>query len=305
MSLKKGGSNNRGLGRGLNDLGLDELLSDFGGEHVANEPMDQNSTTLRHIPVDYLQPGEYQPRKDMNQEALQELSSSIAEQGVIQPILVRPVGHDQFEILAGERRWRAAQLAGLDEVPVVVKQVGNETAMVMSLIENIQRENLNAMEEAQALGRLLSEFGLTHEQIAQAIGRSRAAVTNLLRLLSLDQEVKTMVEHGDLDMGHARALLPLEPEQQVKAANEMVAKGLSVREAETLVKRMQQGDIQSPKFTPQPDPDLIRLEEHLSQKMRAKVSVTHNAKGRGKIVLHYQDLDELDRLLQKIDGQMT
>jgi ParB family transcriptional regulator, chromosome partitioning protein len=294
MSVKK-----RGLGRGLNDLGLDELLSDFG--HDASSSGHQ----LMNVSVDCLQPGKYQPREDMNYEALQDLSNSIAEQGVIQPLLVRQVSASepgQYEILAGERRWRASKMAGLLEVPVVVKQVGDETAMLVSLIENIQRENLNVMEEARALDRLLTEFGLTHDQIAQSVGRSRTSVTNLLRLLSLGKELQTMVEHGDLDMGHARALLGLDADKQMTAAKEVISKGLSVRDTEQLVRKMQHEDCPVPKtFKPQADPDLIRLQEHLSQRMVAKVKISHNNQGRGKIVLHYKDLDDLDRLLQKID----
>ncbi len=290
----------RGLGRGLNDLGLDQLLSDFDTKSGAG------ANLLMSLSVDALQPGKYQPRRDMNYEALQELANSIAEQGVIQPILVRSVSTtspDTYEILAGERRWRAAKMAGLLEVPVVIKQVEDETAMVMSLIENIQRENLNVMEEARALSRLLSEFGLTHEQIAQSIGRSRASVSNLLRLLSLNADLQTMVEHGDLDMGHARALLALAEDQQMVVANEVVANSLSVRGTELLVRKYQEGahDHQPATFKPQPDPDVLRLEERLSQNMATKVKIKHNAQGKGRIVLHYKTLEDLDRLLAQID----
>lgn len=297
MILKK-----RGLGRGLNDLGLDQLLTEF--DHVAKPSPEGQLCTLS---IDHLQPGEYQPRKEMDPALLDQLSSSIAEQGVIQPLLVRKVGlasegYDQYEIIAGERRWRAAKMAGLLEVPVVIKQVEDQTAMVVALIENIQRENLNAMEEAQALDRLVNEFGLTHEQVGQCIGRSRTSVSNFLRLMSLSDAVKVSLAKGDLDMGHARALLGLDESQQCELAKKIIDEGLSVREVERLAAQAKEGDIETAKaYKRQRDPDLVRLEEHLAHRMGTKVTVKHNTKGRGKITLHYNDLDDLERLLAQID----
>lgn len=297
MILKK-----RGLGRGLNDLGLDQLLTEF--DHVVKPSAEGQLCTLT---IDQLQPGEYQPRKEMNPALLEQLSSSIAEQGVIQPLLVRKIGvasdgQDQYEIIAGERRWRASKMAGLLEVPVVIKQVEDQTAMVVALIENIQRENLNAMEEAQALDRLVNEFGLTHEQVGQCIGRSRTSVSNFLRLMLLSDEVKLKLSQGDLDMGHARALLGLDQKQQIEFACKIVDEGLSVREVERLVAQAKSGDIEAVKaYKRQRDPDLVRLEEHLAHRMGTKVTVKHNTKGRGKITLHYNDLEDLERLLAQID----
>ena len=290
------------MGRGLNDLGLDQLLTEF--DHVAKPSAEGQLCTLT---IDQLQPGEYQPRKEMNPALLEQLSSSIAEQGVIQPLLVRKIGvasdgQDQYEIIAGERRWRASKMAGLLEVPVVIKQVEDQTAMVVALIENIQRENLNAMEEAQALDRLVNEFGLTHEQVGQCIGRSRTSVSNFLRLMSLSDEVKLKLSQGDLDMGHARALLGLDEKQQIEFACKIVDEGLSVREVERLVAQAKEGDSDAVKaYKRQRDPDLVRLEEHLAHRMGTKVTVKHNTKGRGKITLHYNDLEDLERLLAQID----
>ena len=297
MILKK-----RGLGRGLNDLGLDQLLTEF--DHSAASSAEGKLCALG---VDLLQPGEYQPRKEMDPSLLEQLSSSIAEQGVIQPLLVRkigqsPNGQDQYEIIAGERRWRAAKMAGLLEVPVVIKQVEDQTAMVVALIENIQRENLNAMEEAQALDRLVNEFGLTHEQVGQCIGRSRTSVSNFLRLMSLNEVVKAKLSQGELDMGHARALLGLKEEEQIAFAEKIAQEGLSVREVERLVAQAKEGDVETAKaYQRHRDPDLVRLEERLAHRMGAKVTVKHNTKGKGKITLHYNDLEDLERLLTQID----
>ncbi len=297
MILKK-----RGLGRGLNDLGLDQLLTEF--DHGAKPSVEGQ---LCNLATEHLQPGEYQPRKEMNPDLLEQLSNSIAEQGVIQPLLVRkvgvaPEGHDQYEIIAGERRWRAAKMAGLLEVPVVIKQVEDQAAMVVALIENIQRENLNAMEEAHALDRLVNEFGLTHEQVGQCIGRSRTSVSNFLRLMSLTDVVKQMLSQGNLDMGHARALLGLSDEQQCELAKKIMDEGLSVREVERLAAQAKEGNIEEAKaYKRQRDPDLVRLEEHLAHRMGTKVTVKHNTKGRGKITLHYKDLEDLERLLAQIE----
>lgn len=295
MATKK-----RGLGRGLNEL--------LAGAKAAAVPVDSakaevaelpQGERLRYLAVELMQRGKYQPRVDMHPESLQELADSIKAQGVVQPIVVRPISKDKYEIIAGERRWRASQMAGLQEVPVVVRDVPDQAAMAMALIENIQRENLNPMEEARALERLIKEFQLTHQQTADAVGRSRAAVSNLLRLLELDGEVMTMVEHGDLEMGHARAILPLLPEQQREAASQVVEQGMSVRETERLVKRMQEPAKAAPAKVA-PDPNVSRLEQQLSEKLAAKVNIQHNPKGKGKLVISYNSLDELDGILGHI-----
>ena len=275
---------------------------------VAAAPRDEE---LTRIPVDLLQRGRYQPRLDMRPESLQELADSIRAQGVVQPIVVRPLVAQKagepvrYEIIAGERRWRAAQMAGLHDIPAVVRIVPDEAAVAMSLIENIQRENLNPLEEARALDRLIREFGITHQQAADAVGRSRAAVSNLLRLLELTDEVKTLVEHRQLQMGHARALLGLSQARQQSEVGALVAKkGLSVRETEALVKRMlAHGDKTSRKDDaddPRPDPNVTRLEQDLADKLGARVSLQHARTGKGKLVIAYNSLDELDGILAHI-----
>jgi ParB family chromosome partitioning protein len=282
----------RGLGRGL-----DALL----GGSVAPVADDPKTTDLREVPVDLLQPGKYQPRTDMHTESLEELANSIRAQGVVQPIVVRPVAGDgRYEIIAGERRWRAAQMAGLHEIPAVVRDVPDEAAIAMALIENIQRENLNPIEEAVALHRLIDEFEMTHQQAAEAVGRSRAAVSNLLRLLTLNDDVRKMLEHGDLEMGHARALLALEASAQSEAAREVAAKGYSVRETEQLVRRLSAGPAKAKKSTNALDPDIKRLQGELTEKLAAKVVFQHGAKGSGKLVIHYHSIDELDGILERI-----
>jgi ParB family chromosome partitioning protein len=236
----------------------------------------------------------------MHPDTLEELASSIRAQGVVQPIVVRPIAGNRYEIIAGERRWRAAQMAGLHEIPAVVRDVPDQAAMAMALIENIQREELNPMEEAMALHRLIEEFGLTHQQTADAVGRSRASVSNLLRLLGLKEDVKRMLVNGDLEMGHARALLALEGEQQSQLARQVVAKGLSVRETERLIKRSleePQGGQHPPK---RPDPDIERLAQDLGERIGAAVAIQHGAKGKGKLVIQYNSLDELDGILTHI-----
>jgi ParB family chromosome partitioning protein len=275
---------------------------------VAVAPRDEE---LARIPVDLLQRGRYQPRLDMRPESLQELADSIRAQGVVQPIVVRPLVAQKageairYEIIAGERRWRAAQMAGLHDIPAVVRIVPDEAAVAMSLIENIQRENLNPLEEARALDRLIREFGITHQQAADAVGRSRAAVSNLLRLLELTDEVKTLVEHRQLEMGHARALLGLSQARQQSEVGALVAKkGLSVRETEALVKRMlAHGDKTHRKNDaddPRPDPNVTRLEQDLTDKLGARVSLQHALTGKGKLVIAYNSLDELDGILAHI-----
>jgi ParB family transcriptional regulator, chromosome partitioning protein len=266
---------------------------------------------LARIPVDLLQRGRYQPRLDMRPESLQELADSIRAQGVVQPIVVRPLAAQKtgepirYEIIAGERRWRAAQMAGLHDIPAVVRIVPDEAAVAMSLIENIQRENLNPLEEARALDRLIREFDVTHQQAADAVGRSRASVSNLLRLLELTDEVKTLVEHRQLEMGHARALLGLPQARQQSEVGALVAKkGLSVRETEALVKRMlahgEKANQRDDGDEPRRDPNIARLEQDLADKLGAKVSLQHALTGKGKLVIAYNSLDELDGILAHI-----
>ena len=261
---------------------------------------------LREIPVDLLQRGQYQPRVDMRQDTLEDLAASIKVQGVVQPIVVRPIpgsgGEQRYEIVAGERRWRAAQLAGLGEVPAVVREIPDEAAIAMALIENIQREDLNPLEEARALDRLIREFDLTHAEAAQAVGRSRASVSNLLRLRDLSDKVKPLLEDRKLEMGHARALLSIQsPTQQLDVARQVINKGLSVRETERLVKRILEGGSRKPpKKAPTQNADIRRLEIEVSEKLGAKVSVQHTAKGTGKLVISYNNLDELDGILKHI-----
>ncbi|MCH1921138.1 ParB/RepB/Spo0J family partition protein [Shewanella sp. A3A] len=294
MSLKK-----RGLGKGL-----DALLSTShaASSKAASEPQPQDgasgSEQLLNLDIDLLNPGKYQPRKDMSPEALEELAGSIRSQGIIQPIVVRKIDNDHYEIIAGERRWRAAQIAQLDKIPCIVKQVPDESAVAMALIENIQREDLNAMEEAIALNRLLEEFELTHQQVADAVGKSRTAVTNLLRLNTLNEPVKVMLERGDLDMGHARALLALEGDKQTMTAKLVASKGLTVRETERLVTRLL--NPVEPAEKPTKDADISRLESKLVETLGAKVTISHSNKGTGKIVINYQNLSELDGILSKI-----
>lgn len=237
----------------------------------------------------------------MSPEALEELASSIRSQGIIQPIVVRSVSADKYEIIAGERRWRASQLAQLDVIPCIIKDVPDEAAVAIALIENIQREDLNAMEEAQALDRLIQEFELTHQEVAEAVGKSRTTVTNILRLNNLESDVKTLLEHGDIEMGHARALLSLEGEQQQQAAQQVAGKGLSVRDTETLVRKLMQPTKEK---APQlPDPDVKKLESRLSDNFGTAVTINHNAKGKGKLVFNFSSLDELDGILEKIDSE--
>ncbi|HUN68185.1 MAG TPA: ParB/RepB/Spo0J family partition protein [Burkholderiales bacterium] len=279
----------KGLGRGL-----DALLG--GGGDSARK--DSTAT----LPVDAIRPGKYQPRTRMNEQALNELAASIKSQGLMQPLLVRPVGRvqgrEQFELIAGERRWRAAQIAGLGEVPVLVREVPDNAALAMALVENIQREDLNPIEEATGLQRLIEEFRMTHEQAADAVGRSRSATTNLLRLLKLARPVQAMLMEGTLEMGHARALLALDGARQVEAANRIAARGLSVRESEALVTRLQRGPASRRKQ--RTDRDLARLEEEVSQRLGTTVQIRPGRKGSGTILVRYSGLDHLDQLLKKL-----
>ena len=273
----------KGLGRGLDAL--------LGGGEPPRE-------ALLTLPVGRIRPGRYQPRTRMDQEALAELAGSIRAQGLMQPLLVRPVDRDRYELIAGERRWRAAQMAGLEEVPALVREVPDEAALAMSLIENIQRENLNPMEEANGLLRLVEEFRMTHEQAADAVGRSRSATTNLLRLLKLAKPVQEMLMEGAIEMGHARALLSLDPARQIEAGNRAAARGLSVRETEALVQHMLRGPAQ--KRRKKADRDLARLEEELAERLGTTVEIRPGRKGAGKLVLHYSGLEHLDELLGKL-----
>lgn len=287
--------------------GLDFLLSSGKKKTAAEEAKsaDEESSAkaslegeLKHIPIDLIQRGKYQPRMDMHEEALAELAASIKQQGVMQPIVIRPISSDRYEIIAGERRWRATQLAGLDTIPAVIKAVPDDAAIAMSLIENIQRENLNPIEEAVALKRLQDEFELTQQQVADAVGKSRTTVTNLLRLINLSLDARVMLERGDLEMGHARALLALNQDQQSQAARRVVGGGLSVRQTEALVRRLLADP--KPKSQEQKSPDIRQLEQSLAEKLGASVSVQHSAKGSGKLVLKYSSLDELDGILAHI-----
>jgi ParB family chromosome partitioning protein len=273
----------KGLGRGL-----DALLG------TGDAPRD----ALTKLPVDRIRPGKYQPRTRMGEEALAELAASIKAQGLMQPVLVRPVDRDRYELIAGERRWRAAQMAGLQEIPALVREVADESALAMSLIENIQRENLNPMEEAAGLQRLVDEFRMTHEQAADAVGRSRSATTNLLRLLRLAKPVQAMVMDGVLEMGHARAVLALDGARQIEAANRVAARGLSVREAEALVAAMLRGH--GARRAAKVDRDLGRLEEEVSGRLGTTVEIRAGRQGKGKVIVHYSSLDHLDQLLKKL-----
>ncbi|MGA8049111.1 MAG: ParB/RepB/Spo0J family partition protein [Burkholderiales bacterium] len=273
----------KGLGRGLDALlGRDEPARD----------------ALATLPVGRIRPGKYQPRTKMDQEALAELAASIKSQGLMQPLLVRRVEHDRFELIAGERRWRAAQMAGLEEVPALVRDVPDEAALAMSLIENIQRENLNPMEEASGLQRLVDEFKMTHEQAADAVGRSRSATTNLLRLLKLTKPVQAMVMEGVLEMGHARAILALDGARQIEAAKRVAGRGMSVRETEALVAKLLRGNIARQRQ--KPDRDLQRLEEETAERLGTTVEIRPGRKGNGKLILHYAGLDHLEQLLRKL-----
>ncbi len=291
MAVKK-----RGLGRGL-----DALLAGASTAQV-DESEGQRGDELRNLSIEMIQRGKYQPRTDMHPDSLQELAGSIRAQGVVQPIVVRSLSTPgRYEIIAGERRWRASQLAGLQEIPAIVRDVPDEAALAMALIENIQREGLNPLEEANALRRLADEFDMTHQEVAHAVGRSRAAVSNLLRLLDLNKDVKSLVQDGDLEMGHARALLGLEGVHQSEAARRVAAKSLSVRETENLVKRLLQQDGERRKVTKTAiDPDLRQFQDELSERLGARVNIQHGAKGKGKLTIQYNSLEELEGILAHI-----
>lgn len=273
--------------------GLDALL----GSSEPSAPASTKNDSPNTLPIEKLQPGEYQPRTNMDADSLNELAESIKSQGIIQPILVRSISADKYEIIAGERRWRAAQLANLAEVPVLVRDIPDEATLAIALIENIQRENLNPVEEAVGLKRLMDEFGLTHEQMAKSVGRSRTAVTNLLRLLGLSHGAKQLLEHGKIEMGHARALLALPVEKQDYAAAEVHSKKLSVRQTEALVKSYLKPESTTKK--PSKSTDILHLEEQLAEKLGTKVTID-DKKGKGKLVIEYKNLDILDGILSHI-----
>lgn len=304
-------SRSKGLGRGLDALlATSKSYNDKQAENAANAEKagnQANDNELKKIPIEFLKPGKYQPRKDMADEALEELAASIKAQGIIQPIVVRTIepdakGDTYYEIIAGERRWRAAQIAKLDLVPCLVKEIPDNAAVAIALIENIQREDLNAMEEAQALDRLMVEFNLTHQQVAEAVGKSRTTVTNLLRLNGLEASVKILLEHGDIEMGHARALLSVEGETQAELAKQVADQGMTVRQTEALVKKSQQptNDQLKDKPADKPDPDVTRLQNQLMDTFGTQVKIDHNAKGKGKLVINFGDLEQLDGILAKI-----
>ncbi|WP_271409899.1 ParB/RepB/Spo0J family partition protein [Pseudomonas sp. Q1-7] len=289
MAAKK-----RGLGRGL-----DALLGGSTVTKLEEEAVQVDTRELQHLPLDLIQRGKYQPRRDMDPTALEELAQSIKAQGVMQPIVVRPIGAGRYEIIAGERRWRASQQAGLEKIPAMVREVPDEAAIAMALIENIQREDLNPIEEAIALQRLQQEFQLTQQQVAEAVGKSRVTITNLLRLIGLPEEIKTLLAHGDLEMGHARALLGLPLERQVEGARHVVARGLTVRQTEALVRQWlstKEKTVESVKS----DPDISRLEQRLAERLGAPVQIKHGQKGKGQLVIRYNSLDELQGVLAHI-----
>lgn len=288
-----------GLGRGL-----DALLGAGAAIREEGAPTETSVTVqglqLQWLPVERIARGRYQPRQNLREDSLQELAESIRAQGLVQPIVVRPLEEGRYELIAGERRWRAAQMAGLTEIPAMIRHVPDQAAIAMALIENIQREDLDPLEEATALQRLISEFALSHQQAAEAVGRSRAAVSNLLRLLELSEEVQRLVRERKLDMGHARALLPLPPPLQEEAARQVLLRGLSVRETEELVRRLQRPGPASSAPLPPPDPDLRVLQDDLSERLGTQVRVRHGASGKGCLMIHYSSLEELDGILARV-----
>lgn len=291
----------KGLGRGLDALLGEEDAPATAAVRDTQAPQDDKTGRLAELPVSQLTPGKYQPRTRMDETALRELADSIKAQGLMQPILVRPVAAGRYEIIAGERRWRAAQLAGLAAVPVQIRAVPDHAALAMALIENIQREDLNAVEEATGLQRLITEFGMTHEAAAQAVGRSRAAVSNLLRLLALSPAIREMVQRSEIDMGHARALLALNAAQQLELAREIVSKGWSVRDTEQQVALLLRGKpAAAARGARAADRDVLRLQEELSERLGTSVQIKNRGSGRGKLVISYSTLDQLDGILRRL-----
>jgi len=282
------------LGRNLSSM-LSKSALQHAVDNVSSESTGRDS--LRNLPLDLISPGPFQPRSIFDTDRLQELAESIRTQGVIQPVVVRVKGEDRYELIAGERRWRAAQLAGIDKIPAIVRKVPDDIAIAMALVENIQRENLNPIEEATALRRLVDDFQMTHQEAGDAVGRSRSAVSNLLRLLELSGEVRELVDARHLEMGHARALLTLDESMQAQAAREVVNKGLSVRETEQLVRRLKNPPVLKTHVL---DPDVQQLQDKLAEKLCARVKLTHNARGKGKLVIAYNSADELDGILQQL-----
>lgn len=290
MTAKK-----RGLGRGLDALLASQVPLDN-----QTDSRSEEITGLTYIEIDLLTKGKFQPRRDMNSVQLDELAASIKQQGIMQPIVVRPTNGGKYEIIAGERRWRAAKIAELTKVPVIVRQVEDADAVVLALIENIQREDLNPVEEAIALQRLMEDFDLTQQEVADTVGKSRSAVANLLRLLGLTPEVRRLLEHGDLEMGHARALLPLEHDQQIQAASQVMMKSMSVRETEKLVKMLQAGKEANKANSEIQLPDFSQHEERISQKINAAVKIQQSPKGKGKLVIEYRNPEHLELLLNDL-----
>jgi len=293
MSVKR-----QSLGKGLDALLGMADETELDGQGPAGGASKEGQ--LLDLAVEFLQRGKYQPRRDMNAEALEELASSIRTQGVMQPLIVRKIDNEEYEIIAGERRWRAAQQAGLDVVPVIVREVSDEAAIAMALIENIQREDLNAMEESLALIRLQQEFQLTQQQVADAVGKSRSAVTNLMRLASLEPEVQQLLERGDLELGHAKCLLALEGAKQINAARTVASVNMTVRQTEALIKKILSGVSGKPTSEVSNSPDIKHLEDQISEKIGAPVQIQHGAKGAGRLILKYNSVDELDGILAHI-----
>lgn len=282
---------NKGLGRGL-----DALLGPGPGGSGAGGPG-------REVPVELIRRSPYQPRVKIDPEALEELTRSVQAHGVVQPVIVRPVGADRYELVAGERRWRAAQAAGLETVPAVVREVSDEVALSIAIIENIQREDLTPLEEARGVARLIEEFSMTHREVAEAVGRSRPAVSNLLRLLDLNEDVRARLEGGELEMGHARALLALSGPPQSRVARLVAERGLSVRQTEALVRRMQEGGDEGAGEGADRDPDIGRLETRLGDLIGSEVNIRHGKRGSGRLVIRYHSLDELDGILERLDPE--
>ena len=292
MVAKKKAVKKKGLGRGLTAL--------LGNSDVEAMIEPQSNDELRHIDVDLIERGPWQPREHFDEETLQELADSIAQQGVVQPIVVRQKSQNRFEIVAGERRWRASQKAGLSKIPAVIKTFDDQTAAAVSLIENIQRENLNPLEESTALKRLVEEFDMTHQQVADTVARSRATVSNLLRLQDLNPDVKTLLAMRDIEMGHARALLAIDGMEQSSVAKDVAKKGLSVRETEALIRKLS-APAKKPN-TSRKDPDIIRLEERLTERLGAQVHIKQKANGKGSLEIAYTSLDVLDGILKQIES---
>lgn len=285
MTAKK-----RGLGRGL-----DALL----GSVKIEPPSEKERDKLKTLPVEFMRSSRFQPRKDFDPERLQELADSISSQGVVQPIVVREVAENRYEIIAGERRWRAAQMAGLHDIPVVIREVPDQAALAIALIENIQRQDLNPLEEAEALKRLLEDFSLTHQQVADAVGKSRAAVSNLMRLNELHPDAKALLVSGDIEMGHARAILGLAHERQGVIAAQVAARHMNVRETEALVRKLQD-DAQTSRQNRQQDPDITRFAEQITEKLGARVQIQHSSKGAGKLIISYDSLDQLEGVIERL-----